>query len=525
MESPDSVSIKSARNISGTGYSKIVIHETEREHNGKCTGKKQLLLRTIIIHKQSVSAIVLFRLSVPLFLACNVANAAHRYTVAIDADYTTMTVEAHFDRAIDSISARSRHAGNYLRNALDCTSKQPLRSHSQRLVLPAAGIRCLRYSVDLRGAAQHDRFASILNDRNLAASPTLWLWRPRLLAGDEIFVTFALADDGQVFVPWQRLNAARTEYRLTASPQSGAAIALFGDFEQTVERLDGATLNIALLSTGEEVDLQTFVPWVRATARNVMASYGRFPNPNTSVVLIATGGRSWGSDKAVSFGQLVRDGGETIELMINQHRPVSEFYKEWTPTHEFSHLMLPYVNRDQRWIPEGFAQYYQNVLLARAGQYSPQDAWQRIYSGLERGRESAPGISPNDAASGRMRGTRMKIYWSGAALALMADVELRRRSKGAESLDTVLGQLQSCCLPSAASWSGEELFGKLDEFLQQPLFMDLYRQYADADGFPDARPLLARLGIGMQDGHLALQPDAELAYVRDAITRQATEPH
>jgi hypothetical protein len=425
-----------------------------------------------------------FLVSASLLLACKAAGAAHHYTIEIDADYTTMTVEAHFDRAIDSISARSRHAGSYLRDALDCVNNEQLESRSQRLILPAAGIRCLRYRVDLRGAAQHDRLAGILNDHSLAVSPTLWMWRPRLLAKDEIFARFALADDGEVFVPWQRIQSAGAEYRLTASPQSGAAIALFGTFEQAIERLGDTTLNIVLLNTGDAIDLQAFIPWVRASAENIMATYGRFPNPNTNVVLIPTGSRSWGSNKAVSFGQLVRDGGETIELMINQHRPINEFYKDWTPTHEFSHLMLPYVDRDQRWISEGFAQYYQNVLLARAGQHSAQDAWQKIFSGLERGRESAPDISPNDAAAGRTRDTRMKIYWS-----------------------------------------GKELFGKLDELLQQPLFMDLYRQYADAGGFPDARPLLARLGVSMQGEQVALQPDAELADVRDAITYQAKAPH
>jgi hypothetical protein len=242
-------------------------------------------------------------------------------------------------------------------------------------------------------------------------------------------------------------------------------------------------------------------------------------------LLIPSGDHSRRDDSAVSFGRVVRDGGETIELMFNQNRPISEFYSEWTPTHEFSHLMLPYVDQEQRWISEGFAQYYQNVLLARAKQQSAQHAWQKIYAGLERGRESAPGVSPNDAARGRERDTLMKIYWSGASIALMADVELRRRSNGQESLDTVLGEFQQCCLPSASSWSGIEFFGKLDQLLDEPLFLDLYRRYADADGFPDARPLLARLGVFLRDGQVALDSSAELSEIRDAITYEDTGPH
>jgi predicted metalloprotease with PDZ domain len=182
-------------------------------------------------------------------------------------------------------------------------------------------------------------------------------------------------------------------------------------------------------------------------------------------------------------------------------------------------LLLPYLDRKQRWISEGFAQYYQNVLLARAGQYTAEGAWQRIYAGLERGRDSAPGMSPNDAAGTRESNSRMKVYWSGASLALMADVELRRRSGGTESLDWVLDRFQHCCLPSAQSWSGIELFEKFDTLLDEPLFMNLYRQYADAVEFPDARPVLEQLGIEIRDGQFHLNDNAELAFIREAITR------
>lgn len=466
-----------------------------------------------------------FLVAASLLLACTVASAAHTYTIAIDEVYEMMHVEARFDRPVDSISARSRYAKNYLRDATDCDNNQKLDSRARELILPASGIRCLRYTVELRRAARTDRFASILNDDSVALSPTLWMWRPRLLDSDEILATFELAGGGGVFVPWQMMNTEATLYRLTASPQSGSAVAVFGTFEQSVEQVGGADLRVVLLNTRDEIDFQALLPWVRATAENVAATYGKFPNPHASVVLIPAGGRSRGGDSAVSFGQLVRDGGETIELMINHKQPIDQFYKEWTPTHEFSHLMLPYLNRAQRWVSEGFAQYYQNVLLARAGQHSAAEAWQKIYSGLERGRESAPGVSPNDAAGGRTRDTRMKVYWSGASIALMADVELRRRSNGKESLDTVLGELQRCCLPSSASWSGKELFGKLDELLEQPLFLDLYRQYANADGFPDARPLMARLGVSLRDGEVELDSSAEFSDIRDAITYQGAEPH
>ena len=62
-------------------------------------------------------------------------------------------------------------------------------------------------------------------------------------------------------------------------------------------------------------------------------------------------------------------------------------------------------------------------LMARGGFYSERRAWQKLHEGFGRGRRASPDASPNQA-SGRRSGL-MKVYWSGAAVALLADVALR----------------------------------------------------------------------------------------------------
>jgi hypothetical protein len=465
-------------------------------------------LRTIIINRPYLLALTLLGI-------CATASAAHEYDIALDQSLNNMTVVARFDRPVNYIAARSRYAGRYLREASDCDSGLPLKSRGRRLELPADGIRCLRYTTSLRSA---ERDAA-----KIVISPTLWMWRPRLARDDEILAEFSLPEPNRVFVPWQTRDESGRRYRLVASPESGNATAVFGEFDQQLVQVAGAEIRVVLLGKHDQ-SLDRFLGWIRSTAGNVELPYGTFPDPHASVLLIPVGGWHWGADRPVTFGRVVRDGGATIELMINPELPIADYYREWTPTHEFSHLLLPYVDPEQRWISEGFAQYYQNVLLARAGQYSAQTAWQNIQAGLERGRNSAPGMSPNEAAGRSARDTRMKVYWSGAALALMADVALRQRSGGRDSLDTVLGELHRCCLPSARTWSGIELFGKLDEFLDEPVFVPLYRSYANASAFPDARPLLAQLGVLIEDGQVQLDDSATLAALRFGIT-QAAEAH
>jgi hypothetical protein len=236
-------------------------------------------------------------------------------------------------------------------------------------------------------------------------------------------------------------------------------------------------------------------------------------------VVLPVGLNGWQSDSPVPFGRVIRDGGESIELFVDPRRPIGDFYDDWTATHEFSHLMLPFLASSHRWISEGFAQYYQNVLLARAKRYEVQRAWQKLHEGFERGRRSRPELSPNEASRRGVGAATMKIYWSGAVLALLADVELRERSDGRESLDDVLDRLQRCCLPAERRWTGPQLFERLDELAGRPVFMPLYQKYANEQGFPDTATIYRRLGIEVEDGRVVLRDDAELADIRRAITR------
>ena len=286
-----------------------------------------------------------------------------------------------------------------------------------------------------------------------------------------------------------------------------------------VMALLAAELDIEVRQPVDEQKAAQIVEWIESTAQNVSLVYGRFPNPDAKIIVIPAGDNRWGSDSPVIYGQVTRHRGETVELFINPERPIEEFYSDWTATHEFSHLMLPLLNRRYRWISEGMATYYQNILLSRAGHYTPEFAWQRLSEGFERGHESSPELSPNAAAADGIRNSRMKVYWSGAAIALLADIELRERSAGAESLDTVLDQLQACCLPSRRKWSGPRLFEKLDSFVASPVFMPLYRRYADSDGFPELAPVLDRLGVTTNaDGTVTLGDDASLSAIRKAIS-------
>lgn len=268
----------------------------------------------------------------------------------------------------------------------------------------------------------------------------------------------------------------------------------------------GTTMELSFAAPVGRRKADAFATWLQDVADNVGGLYGRFPLRNVRVMIVPGNQRRRG-DAPVLFGKVSRRGTETVVLYVDTTRPIEDFYADWTATHEFSHLLLPRISWQQRWISEGFASYYQNVVMARAGWYSRRQAIKKLREGLGRGRKSRPDLSPNGAALAGVRRARYKIYWSGAAIALLADVRLRERSGGAESLDVVLDRFQACCLDSRRRWSGVELFTKFDSLVDAPVFMPLYRQYADSPGFPDIGDALSK------------------RVVRDEIFGVRTSPH
>ncbi|TLY51812.1 MAG: hypothetical protein E6K53_06245, partial [Gammaproteobacteria bacterium] len=125
----------------------------------------------------------------------------------------------------------------------------------------------------------------------------------------------------------------------------------------------------------------TLIAWIDRVAHAVLTAYGGMPLADVQVLVIPVKPRR---DSAVLFGQSVRGQGNALQLLVNAQRPASEFADDWMAVHELSHLMHPYLGDRGAWLAEGLATYYQNVLRARGGIYTPQQAWQELGDGFRR---------------------------------------------------------------------------------------------------------------------------------------------
>ena len=130
--------------------------------------------------------------------------ATHKYTVSVDYAMNRLWVEARFSHPVNSVIARSRDAGKFLLDVRGCNDDQQILLRNRRMMLPAQGISCMNYTVDLGQAAKAHRFGKMLAPENIIVSPSYWMWRPELRGSTTIEVRFRLPENVQVSVPWQQ---------------------------------------------------------------------------------------------------------------------------------------------------------------------------------------------------------------------------------------------------------------------------------------------------------------------------------
>lgn len=389
----------------------------------------------------------------------------------------------------------------------------------------AAG-SCLDYSVRIADHVRGDgRDPTARVGADLITSPEHWLPLPALSVDDVVDVDFVLPPGVHVSTAWQRRDGSGRRYRIAASPGGFRAVVAFGRFVVEPVHVGGAELAVAVLDGHPRPDAQALVRWVQATAAQVVTVTPRFPVPTLQVVVtpVLGNGLFERGGAVVPMARVLRDGGNGLQIYVNQSADVTALLSDPTASHEFAHLLLPFVERQGAWLSEGMASYYQNVLRARAGIITTETAFRNLAAGFSRGRGNRRyALTLADSIRANGDNVVMRTYWSGAAIALMVDVALRTRDRDgslpASSLDAVLAQFVACCLPSARTWTAEEVTAKFDALSGGSTFALLADRWLHAREFPDPLPAWSRLGISVgPTQELVFDPAASAVALRAAI--------
>jgi hypothetical protein len=372
---------------------------------------------------------------------------------------------------------------------------------------------CVRYELDLQregrgmGAPRLQRSGG-----SLMANIAALLWRPiDYVSYAEVSARFEAPEGVRISVPWPKDPAHAGRYTLDASAFAFHAYAAFGELTTRELRVAGSAIELAILDGFSPEQEEAIARWTLKQAEAAALLGGRLPRKRIQLVVLP----SDPSSDPIRFGSMTRGGGASAGVLVASNFDERALMGDWVLVHELSHLLHPFVNRNEAWFSEGIATYYQEVLRARAGLQPVETAWRRILSGSKKG-DSMDISLERGAATMYETYHFAPVYWGGAAVMLLADVELRQKSNGARSLDDVLMELSSCCSKGSRPWSSSEVAERFDAIAGAPIMRELIARVVRGETFPRLGALYEQLGVDREGRPVAGAP---LSGIRDAIMR------
>ena len=326
--------------------------------------------------------------------------------------------------------------------------------------------KCIDYQISLNAKG---RWPYLFENSSLILPTALWFWSNDQISTSRFSVKDESGNSLNFHMPWPETDGI---YQTNSTNRSWTSRTLIGNLRShTLGFKRQREINITLLGSTNKRE-QEWLNWLLQTANAVETAFGRLPLKQTNVLLMPA--NSVGKSP-VPWGEVQRGGMPSVHFFINTERPIKDFEQDWTASHELSHLFVPKISWRDRWLSEGIASYYQNVLRARAGILSTEQAWKKLREGFARGRRDFNGRSM------RQVNKTMHLYWGGVAIYFLADLKLREQGT---SLDETLQKLSHCCLPSPQTWSAEAYMEKLDSLSDTKVFTHLLDNEARNKQFP-----------------------------------------
>jgi predicted metalloprotease with PDZ domain len=108
-----------------------------------------------------------------------------------------------------------------------------------------------------------------------------------------------------------------------------------------------------------------------------------------------------------------------------------------------------------------------------------------------------------------------RTYWGGALFCLVADLQIRERTRDTRSLRDALRAIDAASGGIAASWSMARVIEVGDAATGVPVLRELYDRMSNAPAPVDLDATWKRLGVVADGRGITLDPKAPLASIRD----------
>ena len=274
--------------------------------------------------------------------------------------------------------------------------------------------------------------------------------------------------------------------------------------------IGGGKIDAAFSSTPAEPLRKLVLGWITSSARAVTVYYERFPVSHLQLeIRFIEGSR-------VRGGRTTGWNGAKITIAVGRSSTSTDFADDWMLTHEMVHLAFPSVAEEHHWIEEGSATYIEPIARARAGDLTPEKVWGDLVEGLPQGLPQ-PGDRGLDFTP-----TWGRTYWGGALFCLLADVEIRKRTKNEKGLEDALRAILNAGGTVDSDWPLTRALEIGDRATGFPVLRELYDKMKAAPAPVDLKALWKGLGVQRRDGKIEFDDTAPLASVRKAITKRKT---
>jgi hypothetical protein len=272
-----------------------------------------------------------------------------------------------------------------------------------------------------------------------------------------------------------------------------------------VLKVRGGAIDVSLPDEPMKASAQDLLHWIQNAVDAVTNYYGRFPVPH--LTLLVGSGNGSGVRHGVTYGT---DGG-LIRITVGRETLVDELNDDWVLTHEMTHLAFPSMPDEQHWIEEGLATYIEPVARAKVGQMPVGEMWRQFIRDMPKG-------EPRDGDQGLDHTpTWGRTYWGGAMFALVADVDIRERTKNRLGLQDALRAIMNHAT-IADDWEIKKALAVGDRATGTNVLQDLYQKMANQPAPVDLAQMWDKLGMGLKDGKVVFNDKASDAAIRIAIT-------
>ncbi|TKB45862.1 M1 family metallopeptidase [Thalassotalea mangrovi] len=238
--------------------------------------------------------------------------------------------------------------------------------------------------------------------------------------------------------------------------------------------------NISIRTSNlDEEQQQKVESWLQQGLQAVETTLAPIPQPAIDI-------RVKGASEAmepVPWGQIIRNSPIQVLLYVNPRMPLTAFIDDWTLYHELSHLYFPYLDYPSFWLSEGFATYLQYLAMYQGRIIDRSQFVERIQQGLLRGMHTTrdkPGRLSDVSADMWQTKAFKRVYWSGAAFFMEADLQLIEQG---QDLTELVATFSHCCLTE--QMTGQELVRTLDVISDTEIFSQLFATYRYRRDFPD----------------------------------------